>query len=52
MSNPLDMFNRFLQTRKKNKSYEKNLEDRIYWYSSHDSLPVVAAFCDSAEIRE
>ena len=44
--------NDFLGRERKSSTYEKNLENRIYRYPSHDGLPVAAAFRDSAEIRK
>ena len=44
--------NDFFGRERKNSTYEKNIENRIYRYSSHDGLPVAAALRDSAEIRE
>jgi hypothetical protein len=42
----------FFRRERKSSTYEKNLKNRIYWYSSHDGLPVAAALRDSAEIRK
>ena len=42
----------FFGRERKSSSYEKNIENRIYRYSSHDGLPVAAALRDSAEIRK
>ena len=42
----------FLRRERKSSTYEKNIENRIYRYSSHDGLPVAAALRDSAKIRK
>jgi hypothetical protein len=42
----------FFRRERKSLRYEKNIENRIYRRSSHDGLPVAAAFRNSAEIWE